>query len=157
MVGSLGGLIRMPRFSESSSDAARAMRERSAAQRGLDLQAFITASEVTGDAYFAPGMTPLERRNFLATEILTPPYVRAAMASRNFDNSDLVEQLTLPIRFFRGSKDLTMPTDALNALLERVPGSRLSAYDGVGHLPFMVEPERFDRELAAFALEAVAR
>lgn len=157
MVGSLGGLTRIPRFSEGSSDAARAMRERSAAQRGLDLQAFITAGQATGNGYVAPAMTPLERLNFPATEIMTPAYVRAAMSARNLDNSDILERLALPILFVRGSKDVTMPQDALQTLLDRLPKSRLSAYEGVGHLTFMEDPERFDRELASFAIAAGAQ
>jgi pimeloyl-ACP methyl ester carboxylesterase len=157
MAGSLGGLVKMPRFSEGSSDAARAMRERSAAQRGLDLQAFVTAGQETGNGYVAPPMTPLERQNFFATEIMTPAYVRAAMSGRNLDNSDLLERLTLPMLFIRGSKDVTMPQEALQMLLGRFPKSRLSAYEGVGHLTFMEDPERFDRELAAFALEVGAQ
>lgn len=157
LVGSLGGLARMPRFSDGSSETARAMRARSEAQRGLDLQAFITAGQATGDGYVAPAMTPLERLNFLATEIMTPAYVRAAMSGRNLDNTDLVERLTLPIRFFRGSADLTMPPDALRILLGRLPRARLSSFDGAGHLAFMEQPEKFDRELAAFALEAGAQ
>jgi pimeloyl-ACP methyl ester carboxylesterase len=157
MAGSLGGLVRMPRFSEGSSDAARAMRERSAAQRGLDLQAFVTAGQITGSGYVAPPMTVLERQNFFATEIMTPAYVRAAMSGRNLDNSDLLDRLKLPVLFIRGSKDVTMPQDALQTLLDHLPKSRLSAYDGVGHLTFMEDPERFDRELAAFALDAGAK
>ena len=102
-------------------------------------------------------MTLLERQNFFATEIMTPAYVRAAMSGRNLDNSDLLERLALPVLFVRGSKDVTMPRDALQTLLDHLPKSRLSAYDGVGHLPFMEQPERFDRELAAFALDAGAQ
>jgi pimeloyl-ACP methyl ester carboxylesterase len=156
MVGSLGGLVGMPRFSEGDSDAAKAMRARSAAQRSTDLQAFVTAGAETGSGYVAPAMTPLERQNFFATEIMTPAYVRAAMTGRNLNNGDLVERLSLPVMFFRGSKDVTMPQDGLQSLLERIRGSRLSAYDGVGHLPFMESTERFDLELAAFAIEAAA-
>jgi non-heme chloroperoxidase len=157
MVGSLGGLAHMPRFSEGAGEAARAMRARSEAQRGLDLQAFITAGQATGNGYVAPAMTPLESLNFLATEIMTPAYVRAAMSARNLDNSDILERLKLPVLFVRGSKDVTMPQDALQTLLDRLPKSRLSAYEGVGHLTFMEDPERFDRELASFALEAGAQ
>lgn len=157
MVGSLGGLVSRPRFSEGASDAARAMRERSAAQRGADLQAFVTAGAETGSGYVAPAMTALERQNFFATEIMTPAYVRTAMLGRTLDNTDLVEKLSLPVMFFRGSKDVTMPMDGLQSLLDRIRGARLSAYEGVGHLPFMENAERFDAELAAFATETAAR
>jgi pimeloyl-ACP methyl ester carboxylesterase len=36
----------------------------------------------------------------------------------------------------------------------RVPGARLSLYDGVGHSPFFEDPTRFNRELAAFVKAA---
>jgi pimeloyl-ACP methyl ester carboxylesterase len=156
MVGSLGGLVAIPRFSEGASDAAKAMRDRSAAQRGLDLQAFVVAGAETGRGYVAPAMTALEAQKFFATEIMTPAYVRSAMTSRNLNNTDLVEKLTLPVTFFRGSKDLTMPQDALQTLLQRVRGAKLSAYEGVGHLPFIEDADRFDAELAAFATEVGA-
>jgi non-heme chloroperoxidase len=156
MVGSLGGLVAIPRFSEGASDAAKAMRERSAAQRSLDLQAFVVAGAETGRGYVAPATTALEAQNFFATEIMTPAYVRSAMTSRNLNNTDLVEKLTLPVTFFRGSKDVTMPQEPLKTLLQRVRDSRLSAYDGVGHLPFMENAERFGAELSAFAIEVGA-
>jgi pimeloyl-ACP methyl ester carboxylesterase len=132
------------------------MRDRSAAQRGLDLQAFVVAGAETGRGYVAPAMTALEAQKFFATEIMTPAYVRSAMTSRNLNNTDLVEKLTLPVTFFRGSKDLTMPQDALQTLLQRVRGAKLSAYEGVGHLPFIEDADRFDAELAAFATEVGA-
>lgn len=157
MIGSLGGLTAMPRFTDGPSDAARTMRERSAAQRGMDLQAFVAAGTATGNGYVAPSMTSIERRNFFATEIMTPAYVRTAMSGRSLDNHDLLERLALPVMFFRGSKDLTMPLEPLQRLLDSLRGSRLSAYDGAGHLPFMEDPSRFDAELAAFAVEVGAR
>lgn len=152
LVGSLGGLTSIPRFAAGDSDLARAMRERSAAQRGLDLQAFVTASEASGEAYVTPAMTQLERRNFFATELLTPPYVRTAMTARNLDNRDLLQRVKVPMWFFRGSKDLTMPPAPLQQLLGQLPGSQLVKFEGVGHLPFMEEPAQFNAQLAAFAL-----
>jgi pimeloyl-ACP methyl ester carboxylesterase len=157
LAGSLGGLTSMPRFTDGSSDAARTMRARSSAQRGEDLQAFISAGAATGSSYVAPSMTAVERQNFFATEIMTPAYVRAAMTGRKLDNSDLLARLKLPVLFVRGSADLTMPREPLQKLLDAIPGSRLSAYEGAGHLAFMENPERFNAELAAFAREAGAR
>jgi pimeloyl-ACP methyl ester carboxylesterase len=151
LVGSLGGLTSIPRVTAGDTEVARAMRERSAAQRGLDLQAFVTASEASGNAYVTPAMTPLERRNFFASELLTPPYVRTAMTARNLDNRDLLERVNVPIRFFRGSEDLTMPPAPLQHLLDQLPGSQLMRFEGVGHLPFMEKPAQFNSQLAAFA------
>lgn len=157
LVGSLGGLTAAPAMSAGDSPRARQMRARSDRQRGVNLAANIAANQETAAGYVTPNMTSAERDTLAATEMMMPAYARRAMKARNLDNRDMVPKLDLPILLTRGSTDVAMPSADTNLLLERLPKARLSDYVGAGHLAFVEQPDRFNRELAAFAAAAKAR
>ena len=50
-----------------------------------------------------------------------------------------------------GDEDRHLRPEMLRRLLDLNAGARLSVYEGVGHAPFYERPERFNRELLAFA------
>ena len=43
-----------------------------------------------------------------------------------------------------------MSCPAAKYAAEKIPGAKLSMYDGIGHAPFWEDAERFNVELAAF-------
>ena len=50
-----------------------------------------------------------------------------------------------------GDEDRHVRREMASRLLDINPAARLSVYEGVAHAPFFERPERFNRELAAFA------
>ena len=157
LVGSLAGLNAAPAMSAGDSPRALAIRARSDRQRGLDLGANIDANRATASGYATANMTAAERDTLTATEMMMPAYARRAMRGRNLDNRDVVARLDVPILLSRGSTDVAMPAAYTDALLRQLPKARLSVYEGAGHLPFVEQADRFNRELAAFATAAGAK
>ncbi len=74
--------------------------------------------------------------------------VRANLAARQIDCDDTLGALEVPVVVTQGEAD----TVVLPAMAEHILATCLTAegawYEGVGHLPFIEEPERFNRELA---------
>ena len=55
-----------------------------------------------------------------------------------------------------GAKDDLIKLAAAQYTASVVPGAKLSVYEDVGHAPFLEQPERFNRELAAFVTQRTA-
>ena len=158
MVGSLGGLPgAAPPMAGPDNEMMKAMRANSARSRSLNLLDNILAGQKTAAGYVTPNMSQQEKDILFATEMMMPANVRRLMGARSLDHSDVVAKLTGPVLFSRGSRDMTMPSEALAKLVQSLPKARLSAYDDTGHLVFVEHTERFDGELAAFAEASGAR
>ena len=75
--------------------------------------------------------------------------IRAGLAARDIDADDVLRSLEVPLLVSHGRAD----TVVLLAMAEHVaatcPTASVSWYDGVGHVPHLEAPERFNRELAA--------
>jgi pimeloyl-ACP methyl ester carboxylesterase len=84
----------------------------------------------------------------LCWNMVVPARVRASLAARNIDFDDVLRTLEVPLLVTQGRSD----TVVLPAMAEHVvaicPTAEASWYDGVGHVPHLEEPERFNRELA---------
>ena len=89
--------------------------------------------------------------------MLTATEARRYMFARSLDNKSLVATIDVPFLVFIGGKDGSTPETQGRELVARVPGARSSSFPNAGHSPFAEEPERFNRELAAFADAAFAR
>lgn len=63
--------------------------------------------------------------------------------------------ITVPTLITHGRLDRLILPAAAQMTADHVPGSRLSWYDNAGHAPFYEDAPRFNRELAAFAREAI--
>ena len=63
--------------------------------------------------------------------------------------------ITVPTLVTHGLLDRLILPAAAQMTADHVPGSRLSWYDNAGHAPFYEDAPRFNRELAAFAREAI--
>jgi pimeloyl-ACP methyl ester carboxylesterase len=94
-------------------------------------------------------------RRTAAIALMLPRVAREGMFMRAFDSRDLLPRLrSLPFLINIGAKDQSTPEAAARELAKLLPRAKLSLYEGAGHSPFAESPERFNRELAAFASEA---
>ena len=89
--------------------------------------------------------------------MMTPTYVRRAIAPRSLDYRDVLRATKLPLLITMGDRDPGYSEDLADAVRITMPGARLSIYTGIGHTPMQEAPERFDRELAEFADAAFGR
>jgi pimeloyl-ACP methyl ester carboxylesterase len=81
--------------------------------------------------------------------IVVPAPIRANLAAREIDCDDVLAALEVPLLVTQGRADsVVLPTMAEH-VLATCPTAEASWYDGVGHVPHLEEPERFNRELAA--------
>lgn len=87
----------------------------------------------------------------LCWNIVVPAKVRAALAMREIQNDDVLGRLTVPVLLSHGRADTVVLPAMAEHILACCPMATTSWYDGVGHLPFVEESERFNAELADFA------
>ena len=119
--------------------------------------------EVAGAAMraFVTGMSASKlasRPNALGTALLNealrvPARVRAALFDRTVSSGDVLAAVTVPTLVVHGDADAVVDIDAGRFTAETVPGARLRVFEGVGHLPFLERPARFDELLGEFADE----
>jgi pimeloyl-ACP methyl ester carboxylesterase len=86
----------------------------------------------------------------LCYNIVVPPQVRLALISRQIDSDDVLSEMTIPVLVTHGDQDAMALPSMAEHVLEVCPTAEASWYEGVGHAPFLEEPERFNRELADF-------
>jgi pimeloyl-ACP methyl ester carboxylesterase len=94
---------------------------------------------------------PLPAETFetaLCWHLAVPAQVRANLAAREIDDTDVLSTLTVPTLVTHGRADsVVLPTMAEH-ILTNCPRAEMSWYEGVGHAPHLEAPERFNRELA---------
>ena len=81
--------------------------------------------------------------------VAVPAAIRANLAAREIDSDDVLRSLTVPLLVTQGREDSVVLPAMAEHVLATCPTAEASWYDGVGHVPFLEEPERFNRELAA--------
>jgi len=88
----------------------------------------------------------------LAYNMMTPPDVRRAVASRGeLDNTPLLEELTIPVLITQGTSDQVTKRTAASHIHKACRNSKESIYEGTGHLPFIEDAKRYNAELDEFA------
>ena len=75
--------------------------------------------------------------------------VRAGLAAREIDGDDVLRSLRVPVLVSHGRSDTVVLPAMVEHVLATCPTAEASWYDGVGHAPFLEEPERFNAELAS--------
>jgi non-heme chloroperoxidase len=85
---------------------------------------------------------------------MVPPKVRANMGGRTLNIDDILVALKLPVLVTQGAQDRLVLPAAAKYSAEKIPGAKLSIYDGIGHAPFWEDAARFNAELAAFVRAA---
>ena len=86
----------------------------------------------------------------LCWNMLVPPQVRGALIARELDSDEVLASLSVPVLVTHGRQDRIVLPSMAKHTLENCKTAVASWYDGVGHMPFVEDTERFDRELAAF-------
>lgn len=158
LVGSLGGLVPNPVFEpqgEVSPEMAEMMKN-SARTRSMDLFAFVLGSQNVAANFYTDTMTQADKDAQVAMGLMMPSYARRNMAGRNLDNTDIADQMTVPMLLSRGSRDMMMPEENTAIALEMLPDASFSFYEDTGHLPFFQHPERYNAELMDFAKRVIA-
>ena len=117
-----------------------------------ELQTNIAATRQFVRACFAkePSADVLEQA--IAYNMLVSAAVRRAHLSRKADDGAILCRIEVPVLVTQGSEDLLVLEGLARLTASDIPHARLSLYDGIGHSPFIEDAERFNRELAAFAL-----
>jgi non-heme chloroperoxidase len=86
----------------------------------------------------------------LCWNMAVPAAIRGALIAREIDDTDSYSRLSVPILVTHGREDMIVLPSMAEHLLKHSSTAIASWYDGVGHMPFIEETERFNLELAAF-------
>jgi pimeloyl-ACP methyl ester carboxylesterase len=122
-----------------------------------DLETSILAVRRFLRACTAEPLPPDDWSTALCWNMVVPPHVRGALIARGIDGDDVLSRLSVPVLVTHGRADAIVLPSMAEHVAEVCPTARVSWYDGVGHVPFWEEPERFDRELGELAAETAAR
>ena len=85
----------------------------------------------------------------LCWNMVVAPQVRASLGAREIDDDDVLRALEVPLLVTQGRSDTVVLPAMAEHVLATCPTAEASWYDGVGHVPHLEEPGRFNRELAA--------
>jgi 3-oxoadipate enol-lactonase len=77
-------------------------------------------------------------------------FARHGQAMQGFQVCDQLHRITRPTLIQHGGADLLLPLFNAEELKERIPGSRLKIYEGLGHLFLMEDPETFNKDVLDF-------
>jgi pimeloyl-ACP methyl ester carboxylesterase len=102
---------------------------------------------------------PLSTDDFeaaLSWNMVVPAQIRANLASRALDYDDVLQSLEVPVLVVQGRADTVVLPAMAEHILATCPTAKASWYDGIGHLPHVQTPERFNGELARLAARRVA-
>lgn len=61
--------------------------------------------------------------------------------------ADQLQRIALPCHLFVGSDDPVVPAKQSLLLASRIPQARVTVFENVGHMPFIEDPQNFDRAL----------
>jgi non-heme chloroperoxidase len=92
---------------------------------------------------------PEEIETLLCSAMVVPAHIRANLAAREIDGDDVLRTLHVPLLVSHGHADTVVLPAMAEHILATCPAAEPSWYDGVGHTPFLEQPERFNLELAA--------
>ena len=84
----------------------------------------------------------------VCSAVAVPATVRANLAARDIDYDDVLHALDVPVLVTHGREDSVVLPAMAEHVLATCTAAEVSWYDGVGHVPFLESPERFNRELA---------
>jgi pimeloyl-ACP methyl ester carboxylesterase len=92
----------------------------------------------------------------LCWNMVVPPEVRGALIAREIDAEGVLASLSVPVLVTHGSKDAIVMPSMSEHTLKHCKTAVASWYEGIGHMPFVEDAGRFNRELAAFVERANA-
>jgi pimeloyl-ACP methyl ester carboxylesterase len=119
-----------------------------------DLVTNITATRSFLHGCFSKQPSTDDYETMLAFNMMVLPKVRAGLAGRPLDATEMMSKLKLPVLVTHGSEDRNAKLATAQYTASVIPGAKLSVYDGIGHSPFYEDAPRFNTELAAFVRAA---
>ncbi|PWJ10040.1 alpha/beta fold hydrolase [Jannaschia seohaensis] len=122
-----------------------------------DLAESISATRRFVRLFYATQPSQADYETVLAYNMLVPPDVRLALASRELDGDAVMSQVTCPVLITQGTADEIVLPSMSEAICSRIPHAKMSLYDGAGHTTYREAAERFNTELASFAQGALGR
>lgn len=114
-----------------------------------------TFTLIAGEGYMAAHPEDLDRivENSIAKPMSAASYQRQLQACMGHFGRGVAERLgeiAAPTLIIHGNQDPLAPYENGNYLAAHIVGARFSPYQGVGHLPMIEAPERFNREVIEF-------
>jgi pimeloyl-ACP methyl ester carboxylesterase len=98
---------------------------------------------------------PEDLETILAFNVMTPRFVRYALTQKpHKDYAPVLARLKVPVLISHGTAETVALPSAAEYALKSCPTAKVSWYEGAGHAPFVEDPVRFNRELAAFVRAA---
>jgi non-heme chloroperoxidase len=82
-----------------------------------------------------------------------PAVIRANLGARQIDCDDVLRALEVPLLVTHGRADTVVLPAMVEHVLAVCPTAGVSWYEG-GHVPFLEEPDQFNRDLAALTRRA---
>ncbi len=128
--------------------------ENAAGACGPDLPANIAATQRFLEACTVRPLGLEDWSTALSWNMVVPAEVRGALFSRETDADDVLSDLSVPVLVTHGRADAIVLPSMAEHVLDVCDTAEASWYDGVGHMPFLEDPVRFDRELAEFVARA---
>jgi pimeloyl-ACP methyl ester carboxylesterase len=101
-------------------------------------------------------LSPDDFETALAWNIVVPARIRANLGARELDYDDVLRDLEVPLVVTQGRLD-TVVLPMAEHIVAICPTAEASWYEGMGHLPHLQEPERFNHELAELTRLARSR
>jgi non-heme chloroperoxidase len=121
-----------------------------------DLPTNIRAMRGLVKAFPAEPLPPDDVETLLCSGMTVPARIRANLGARQIDGDDVLGALGVPLLVTQGRADTIVLPAMAEHVLATCPTAEPSWYDGVGHTPFLEQPERFNRELAALTRRVTA-
>jgi non-heme chloroperoxidase len=122
-----------------------------------DMPTEIAAMRGFVHACFGKPIPAEDLETILAFNVMTPRFVRYALTQKpHKDYAPVLARLKVPVLISHGTAETVALPSAAEYAMRNCPTATLSRYEGAGHAPFVEDPERFNRELAAFARRAQA-
>jgi non-heme chloroperoxidase len=114
-----------------------------------DLPTNIAAMRALIKGWPARPFPPEEVETLLGSAMTVPARIRANLVARQIDGDDVLPTIEVPLLVSHGRADTVVLPAMAEHVLAACPAAEPSWYDGVGHTPFLEQPDRFNRELAA--------
>ena len=109
-------------------------------------------AEEAAPTLFSPDASPETIGSAIATMWQVPEktYRAALNCLVSFDRKSALAEIKVPTLLLSGEHDRSAPPIVMERMAQKIPNSRYVLMRGLGHLPNIEAPERFDRELRAF-------
>lgn len=121
-----------------------------------DLPANIRSVRSLVHAFAATPLRPDDVETLLCASMVVPAEIRANLGARVLDCDDVLRALRVPLLVAHGREDIIVLPAMAEHVLATCPTAEASWYEGVAHVPFLEQPDRFNRELAALARRAAS-